>query len=106
MVRALPQDTYRVEAVADETAALAAIAREAPQVVVFSAPSKGGQDLARRLRGGENAAEAYLLAIVEAAPANKELSNLISAGVHDFVPKPYTAERLLKAIAKVIHQPS
>jgi CheY-like chemotaxis protein len=30
----------------------------------------------------------------------------VSAGVHDFVPKPYTAERLLKAIDKVIHQPS
>jgi CheY-like chemotaxis protein len=30
----------------------------------------------------------------------------ISAGVHDFVPKPYTAERLLKALDKVInHMP-
>lgn len=98
MVRALPQDTYRVEAVADETAALAAIAREAPQVVVFSAPSKGGQDLARRLRGGENAAEAYLLAIVEAAPANKELSNLISAGVHDFMRRPFADVELLERV--------
>jgi CheY-like chemotaxis protein len=28
----------------------------------------------------------------------------ISAGVHDFVPKPYTAERLLKALHRVIHE--
>jgi len=98
MVRALPQDTYRVEAVGDETAALAAIAREAPQVVAFSAPSKGGQDLARRLRGGENAAEAYLLAIVEAAPANKELSNLISAGVHDFMRRPFADMEWLERV--------
>jgi len=98
MVRALPQDTYRVEAVGDETAALAAIAREAPQVVVFSVPSKGGQDLARRLRGGENAAEAYLLAIVEATPVNKELSNLITAGVHDFMRRPFADVELLERV--------
>src|SRR4051812_41250290 len=98
MVRALPQDTYRVEAVGDETAALAAIAREAPQVVVFSVPSKGGQNLARRLRGGENAAEAYLLAVVEAAPANKELSNLITAGVHDFMRRPFADVELLERV--------
>jgi CheY-like chemotaxis protein len=98
MVRALPQDTYRVEAVADETAALAAIAREAPQVVVFSVPTKGGQDLARRLRGGENAAEAYLLAVIEATPANKELSNLITAGVHDFMRRPFADVELLERV--------
>jgi len=98
MVRALPQDTYRVEAVADETAALAAIAREAPQVVVFSVPPKGGQDLTRRLRGGANAAEAYLLAVVEATPANKELSNLITAGVHDFMRRPFADVELLERV--------
>ena len=98
MVRALPQDTYRVEAVGDETAALAAIAREAPQVVVFSVPTKGGQDLARRLRGGENASEAYLLAIVEATPANKELSNLITAGVHDFMRRPFADIELIERV--------
>ncbi|HEY0463356.1 MAG TPA: hypothetical protein VGC79_04065 [Polyangiaceae bacterium] len=98
MVRALPQDTYRVEAVADETAALAAIAREAPQIVVFSVPAKGGQDLARRLRGGENAAQTYLLAIVEATPVNKELSSLISAGVHDFMRRPFADVELLERV--------
>jgi CheY-like chemotaxis protein len=98
MVRALPQDTYRVEAVGDETSALAAIAREAPQVVVFSVPSKGGQDLARRLRGGENAAEAYLLAVVEAAPPTKEISNLITAGVHDFMRRPFADVELLERV--------
>lgn len=98
MVRALPQDTYRVEAVGEETAALAAIAREPPQVVVFSVPPKGGQDLARRLRGVENAAEAYLLAIVEPTPANKELSNLITAGVHDFMRRPFADGELLERV--------
>ena len=98
MIRALPQDTYRVEAMADEAAALAAIAREAPQVVIFSVPSKGGHDLARRLRGGENAAEAYLLAVVEATPPSKELSNLITAGVHDFMRRPFADAELIERV--------
>lgn len=98
MVRALPQDIYRVEAMGDEAAALAAIAREAPQVVVFSVPAKGGQDLARRLRGSENAAEAYLLAIIEPTPASKELSTLINAGVHDFMRRPFGDAELLERV--------
>ncbi|HEY3255552.1 MAG TPA: hypothetical protein VGJ91_16450 [Polyangiaceae bacterium] len=98
MVRALPNDTYRVEAVADEPAALAAIAREVPQVIVFSVPGKGGQDLARRLRGAENASEAYLLAIVEATPVAKEISSLISAGVHDFMRRPFADVEWLERV--------
>jgi CheY-like chemotaxis protein len=89
MVRALPQDTYQVEAVADEQSALAAISRQAPQVLVFSVPQKGGSDLARRLRAVENCSESYILAVLEAAPANKEITNLISAGVHDFMRRPF-----------------
>ena len=98
MLRALPHDTYRVEAVADEMAALAAIAREAPQVVVFSVPAKNGRDLARRLRGGANAVEAYFLAVVEATPENQELSSLISAGVHDFMRRPFADVELLERV--------
>jgi len=98
MVRALPKDTYRVEAVGEEAAAIAAIAREAPQVVVFSAPAKGGQDLARRLRGSENAVEAYLLAIVEASPVPKEITSLIGAGVHDFMRRPFADVELLERV--------
>ena len=98
MVHALPADIYGVEAVADETAALAAIAREAPQIVVFSAPAKGGRDLTRRLRGCENAAEAYWLAVVDANPIGKDISSLISAGVHDFMRRPFTDAELLERV--------
>jgi CheY-like chemotaxis protein len=98
MVRALPQDTYQVEAVADEQSALAAICRQAPQVVVFSVPAKGGADLARRLRGVENTSESYLLAVVEATPINKEISSLISAGVHDFMRRPFADTELVERV--------
>jgi CheY-like chemotaxis protein len=98
MVRALPQGAYQVEAVADEQSALAAICRQAPQVLVFSAPAKGGADLVRRLRGIENSAESYLLAVVEATPTNKELSGLVSAGVHDFMRRPFADAELLERV--------
>ena len=98
MVRALPPDTYHVEAMGDEHAALTAIAREAPQIVLFSAPPKGGSDLARRLRGAENAADAYLLAIVEATPTHREISSLIGAGVQDFMRRPFVEGELIERV--------
>ena len=45
MVRALATAKYNTEAVAEEAAALAAITRDAPQVIVFSVPAKGAVDL-------------------------------------------------------------
>ena len=98
MIRALPADTYRVEAVAEEQAALAAIAREAPQVVVFAVPPKGGPDLARRLRAADATGQAYFLAIVEAASAGKEMAHLVEAGVHDFIRRPLVESELLQRV--------
>ena len=98
MVRALPQESHQVEAVGDEGSALAAIARKAPQVIIFSVPAKGGPDLARRLRGVENAADAYLLAVLDGTPPAKELSSLISAGVHDFMRRPFSNVELLERV--------
>lgn len=98
MVRALPQDAYQVEAVPDEQSAQTAICRAAPQVVVFSAPPKGGADLARRLRALENCSESYILAILEATPTNKEISSLIAAGVHDFMRRPFVDAELVERV--------
>src|SRR5256885_4598544 len=88
MIRALPAECFRVEAVGDEQAALAAIMREAPQVIVFVPPGKGGPDLVRRLKGADSSAQAYLVAVLETAPSAKELASLIAAGLHDFVRRP------------------
>jgi DNA-binding response OmpR family regulator len=98
MVRALPQESYRVEAVSDEQSALAAIAREAPQVVIFGVPAKGGPDLVRRLRGADSSGQAYQLALIEAVPAGKEISNLVAAGVHDFMRRPVIDCELLERV--------
>lgn len=98
IVRALPQDSYRVEAVQDERAALAAITREVPHFVIFSVPGKGGVDLVGRLRGADASGEAFLIALLEATPASRELSALLAAGVHDFVRRPLLETDVLERV--------
>jgi DNA-binding response OmpR family regulator len=95
IMRALPPATYRAEAVSDEPSALAAITRDAPQIVVFSVPSKGGQDLARRLKAVDASGQAYLLALFESAPSCGEVASIIDAGVHDFLRRPVVEAELL-----------
>jgi len=85
MLRALTHAAYRVEAVPDEQAALAAIEREAPQLVLFSMPAKGAADLTRRLRGADASGSAYLLAICEASAGAKDIAAILDAGAHDFM---------------------
>jgi DNA-binding response OmpR family regulator len=98
MVRALPQESYRVEAVADERAALAAIMRDPPHVIVFVVPAKGGPDLARRLKSADSSGQAYLLAVFEAAPSGKDIASLIGAGVNDFVRRPVVDAELVERV--------
>ena len=98
MARALPQATYNVEAVSDESAAIAAIAREAPQVIVVSIPAKGGADLIHRLRGADGTAQAYVVALLEANPSGREISSLFAAGVHDIMRRPIIDAELLERV--------
>lgn len=87
MVRALPQ-AYHVEATSDEPAAIAAITRVAPQVIVVSIPAKGGPDLIRRLHGADASGQTYVVALLEAAPSGREIGELIAAGAHDIMRRP------------------
>jgi len=95
MMRALPAATYRAEAVADEQAAVAAIVREPPQIMVFSVPTKGGVDLVRRLKAADASGQAYVMAVFDSAPSGKEISSILEAGVHDFVRRPVVDAELV-----------
>jgi len=106
MLRALSQATHQVEAVPDESAALAAIARDAPQLILFSLPAKGAPDLTRRLRGADASGNAYLLALLESSATGKEVSAVAEAGVHDFMRRAnWEAEMLerVKAPTRLLH---
>jgi CheY-like chemotaxis protein len=98
MARALPQESYRVEAMSDESAALAAITREAPQVIVVSIPPKGGPDLIRRLLGADASGQSYVVALLEASPSGREISHLFAAGAHDIMRRPVIDGELLERV--------
>jgi DNA-binding response OmpR family regulator len=98
MLKALPRATYQVEGVADEASAIVAMAREAPQVVVFAPQAKGGEDFVRKLRSFDATGQAYVLAVLDASPSQKEISGLLAAGVNDFMRRPLVEAELIERI--------
>ena len=98
IMRALSSASYRAEGTADEQAALSAIAREAPKIVVFSVPSKGGADLVRRIKGADASGQAYLLALFDSAPSAKDLASVVEAGANDFLRRPVVDVEFLERL--------
>lgn len=98
LMRGLATAKYSAEAAVDEASALAAITREAPQIVMFSVPAKGGADLVRRLRGADSSNQAYLLALFDAAPSGHDLSTVLEAGANDFLRRPLLDAELFERL--------
>jgi CheY-like chemotaxis protein len=98
LLKALPQPAYRAEAVSDEPAAVAALTREAAQVVVLAPPSKGGDELVRRLRNFDASGQAYFVAIVDGAATHKELCALLDSGANDFLRRPILDAEFLERV--------
>jgi CheY-like chemotaxis protein len=91
----LPSGTYRVEVAADEQAALEAVARQPPELVVLSM-AKNAEEFVRRLRGADASGQAYVLAIVEPTPTQKELAALLGSGANDFLRRPIVDAELIE----------
>lgn len=98
MVRALQQASCLVEPFGEVKGALAAITREPPQVIVFAMPASGGAELVRLLRGADGSGHAYLVAIVDATPAGREIPPVLAAGAHDFVRRPVIDTELVERV--------
>jgi len=98
MMRTFANAGYHAEGSGDEQAALAAISRESPQIIVFSAPSKGAADLVRRLKGADSSGQAYLLSLVESTPSASDLAHIIEAGANDFLRRPVVDVELLERL--------
>lgn len=98
LLRALASAKYQAEGVGDEAAALAAITREPPQIIVFSVPSRGSPDLVRRLKGADASGQTYLLAVFENTASSKDLSSTVEAGAHDFLRRPVVDTEFLERI--------
>lgn len=98
LLKALPQGAYHVEAVPDESLAISAMAREAPQVIVLAPPAKGGEAVVRRLRSFDASGQAYLITIVDSTASQRELAALLDAGANDFVRRPVFDAELLERV--------
>jgi CheY-like chemotaxis protein len=98
LAKALPAASWQIETVGDETAAIAAMTREPPQVVVFSTPARGAGEAVRRLRSFDASGQAYVLAIVDGPSSQKDLATLIAAGVNDFIRRPVSEAELIERV--------
>lgn len=98
ILKALPRATYAVEAVADEPSALAAMRRETAQVVIVAPHGKEGPELLRKLRSYDASGCAYILALVDSAPLQKDLCDLFASGVNDFLRRPLCDAELIARI--------
>lgn len=98
LAKALPVACQDVEVVGDETSAISAITREPPQVLVFAAPARGAEEAVRRLRSFDSSGQAYIVAILDGTPSHKDLSNLIAAGVNDFIRRPISEPELIERV--------
>ncbi len=98
LAKALPEACRDIEVVGDEPSAISAITRDPPQVLVFAVPARGAEEAVRRLRSFDASGQAYILAIVDGTPSQKELSNLIAAGVNDFLRRPVSEAELIERV--------
>jgi CheY-like chemotaxis protein len=98
MVRVLQQASCIMEPFGDAKGAMAAIARESPQVIVLGMPANGGAELIRLLRGADASGHAYVLAIVAGTPGGREIAPVLAAGAHDFLRRPFVEAELVERV--------
>jgi|CZKU01.1.fsa_nt_gi CheY-like chemotaxis protein len=97
MVSALERASHVVEAVADPKAALEAIARLSPQVVVVGVPEQGGAALVRMIRGAA-AGQAYIVAVLDGTGGGRDISPILAAGATDFLRRPVMDAELVERV--------
>jgi DNA-binding response OmpR family regulator len=97
LTRVLQTCKHRVEVVGDAKAALAALAREAAQVVVHLGTSSAAIDLLRKVRAAESTEHGYFIAVLDKVTPG-EIVALYAAGIDDLARKPLSAEELTARI--------
>jgi len=90
---------YTVEAVANGAAALAAIRKNVPGLILSDVmmPGLDGFSLTRALRADPNLAEVPII-LLSARAGNEAIQDGLDAGADDYVVKPFTARELLARV--------
>ena len=107
LVQALLGDLYDVREYASGIEALAAFAREAPDVVLLdiSLPGMGGVEVLARMRADARLAGVPVIALTAHA-MDGDRASFLRAGFDDYVAKPIVDEQvLLRAVARCVARP-
>jgi two-component system, cell cycle response regulator DivK len=96
---------YEIAEAEDGEQALAAVAKERPDLIVMEIqlPSMDGYEAMRRIRTDPALLSIPIIAVTSYAP-NEEEHKARVAGCDDFVPKPYSPRQLLAKIRQYIPQ--
>jgi len=96
---------YAITEAEDGEQALAAVARERPDLILMEIqlPSMDGYEAMRRIRTDPALLSIPIIAVTSYAP-NEEEQKARAAGCDDFVPKPYSPRLLLAKIRQYIPQ--
>lgn len=96
------RDGFEVEAIADGTSALAALAGELPAVLVLDAmlPGADGFEILRRLRGDPRYARMPIL-MLTAKGQRRDRAVAESLGVDRFMTKPFSNLELVAAVREL-----
>jgi CheY-like chemotaxis protein len=96
-VRALTAEKHEVESVKDAAAAIAALDKKRPEVMVIETTMPGitGTELVKRLRAGEDASSRIYVVMTASKPTLGDMKAAFGAGADDFIRKPLNREELV-----------
>jgi len=96
---------YEITEAEDGEHALAAVAKERPDLILMEIqlPSMDGYEAMRRIRTNPALLSTPIIAVSSYAPS-EEQQKARAAGCDDFVPKPYSPRQLLAKIQRCMRQ--
>ena len=96
---------YAITEAEDGEQALAAVAKERPDLILMEIqlPSMDGYEAMRRIRTNPTLLSIPIIAVTSFTPSGEE-QKARAAGCDDFVPKPYSPRELLAKIRQYIPQ--
>jgi two-component system, cell cycle response regulator DivK len=95
---------YEITEAEDGEHALAAVAKERPDLILIEIqlPTMDGYETMRRIRTDPALSSIPIIAVTAYAPRAEE-QKARAAGCNDFVPKPYSPHQLLAKIRNYLH---